>query len=136
MSNARSRFIYSLEKKISILGWAFKKNTNDSRESASIYITYQLLKLGFKVNIYDPMVLREKILNDISVLDQKKGELDKNYLSQIKVYETLESILSASKIITILTEWDEFQSIEKISSDYEIFDFRNILNKKTVKHRL
>ena len=127
---------HSLEKKISILGWAFKKNTNDSRESASIYITYQLLKLGFKVNIYDPMVLREKILNDISVLDQKKGELDKNYLSQIKVYETLELILSASKIITILTEWDEFQSIEKISSDYEIFDFRNILNKKTVKHRL
>ena len=127
---------YSLEKKISVLGWAFKKNTNDSRESASIYITYQLLKLGFKVSIYDPMVLREKILNDISVLDQKNGELDKNYLSQIKVYETFESILSASKIITILTEWDEFQSIEKISSDYEIFDFRNILNKKTVRHRL
>tara|TARA_B100000989_G_scaffold297664_1_gene284229 strand:- start:16400 stop:17755 length:1356 start_codon:yes stop_codon:yes gene_type:complete len=127
---------YSLEKKISILGWAFKKNTNDSRESASIYITYQLLKLGFKVNIYDPMVSREKILDDINVLDQKKGELNENYHSKIKVYETLKSIVSASKIITILTEWDEFQSIEKISSDYEIFDFRNILNKKSVKLRL
>ena len=41
-------------------GVGFKKNTNDSRESASIYITYQLLKLGFKVNIYDPMVSRKK----------------------------------------------------------------------------
>ena len=84
------------------MGWAFKKNTNDSRESASIYITYQLLKLGFKVNIYDPMVLREKILNDISVLDQKRGELNKNYLSQIKVYETLELIVSTSKLLQFL----------------------------------
>jgi len=127
---------YSLEKKISILGWAFKKNTNDSRESASIYITYQLLKLGFKVNIYDPMVPRKKILKDINVLDQTRGELNENYLSNIEVYETLESIVSTCKIITILTEWDEFLSIEKISSDYEIFDFRNILNKKLVKLRL
>ena len=127
---------YSLEKKISILGWAFKKNTNDSRESASIYITYQLLKLGFKVNIYDPMVSRKKILKDINVLDQKRGELNENYLSNIEVYETLESIVSTCKIITILTEWDEFLSIEKISSDYEIFDFRNILDKKSVKLRL
>mgnify|MGYP001223552963 CR=1 FL=1 len=127
---------YSLEKKISILGWAFKKNTNDSRESASIYITYQLLKLGFKVNIYDPMVSRKKILKDINAIDQKRGELHENYLSNIEVYETLESIVSTCKIITILTEWDEFLSIEKISSDYEIFDFRNILSKNSVKLRL
>tara|TARA_B100001057_G_scaffold499798_1_gene611851 strand:- start:16483 stop:17838 length:1356 start_codon:yes stop_codon:yes gene_type:complete len=126
----------SLEKKISILGWAFKKNTNDSRESASIYITYKLLKLGFKVIIYDPMISREKIIKDINVLNQKEGELNENYLSNITVYESLESIVSVSKIIAILTEWDEFLNIEKPSSDYEIFDFRNILNKKSVKLRL
>ena len=82
------------------------------------------------------MVSRKKILKDINALDQKRGELNEDYLSKIQVYETLESIVSTCKIITILTEWDEFLSIEKISSDYEIFDFRNILNKKSVKLRL
>ena len=39
---------------IIILGWAFKKNTNDSRESASIHIAYKLLKEGFRIHVYDP----------------------------------------------------------------------------------
>ena len=42
--------------RITILGWAFKKNTNDSRESSSIYISNSLLNMGYKLNIYDPKV--------------------------------------------------------------------------------
>jgi UDPglucose 6-dehydrogenase len=43
-------------KTISILGWAFKKDTNDSRESASISLVKNLLVNGAKIKIYDPMV--------------------------------------------------------------------------------
>jgi UDPglucose 6-dehydrogenase len=55
-------------KVVSILGWAFKKNTNDSRESASIYIATKLLISGAKLKIYDPMVKKSRILSDIETL--------------------------------------------------------------------
>ena len=42
-----------LKKVVSILGWSFKKDTNDSRESSSIFICYDLIKSGFKNKIYD-----------------------------------------------------------------------------------
>ena len=47
-------------KTISIFGWAFKKDTNDSRESASIYLKI-LLEHDIKIHIYDPMVSKEGI---------------------------------------------------------------------------
>ena len=59
--------------RITILGWAFKKNTNDSRESSSIYISYELLKKGYNLNIYDPNVTDEKILNDINSINKSEN---------------------------------------------------------------
>ena len=52
-------------KKIAILGWAFKANTNDSRESAAIFVSEKLFKAGACLEIYDPMVQKKTILNDI-----------------------------------------------------------------------
>ena len=37
-----------------MLGWAFKKNTNDSRESAAIYVARNLLQINIGIDIYDP----------------------------------------------------------------------------------
>ena len=53
------------DKKILILGWAFKANTNDSRESAAIYVTEKLFEAGAEIKIYDPKVPKSKISNDI-----------------------------------------------------------------------
>ena len=52
-------------KRIVILGWAFKANTNDSRESAAIYVAEKLFKAGATLEIYDPMVSKESIFSDI-----------------------------------------------------------------------
>ncbi|MDB3985367.1 nucleotide sugar dehydrogenase, partial [Flavobacteriaceae bacterium] len=52
-------------KKIAILGWAFKANTNDSRESPAIYVAEKLFKAGAILEIYDPMVSKESIFSDI-----------------------------------------------------------------------
>ncbi len=49
-------------KKIAVLGWAFKANTNDSRESPAIYVAEKLFKAGAILEIYDPMVSKESIL--------------------------------------------------------------------------
>ena len=55
-----------INRKISILGWAFKANTNDSRESPSIYIAKKLLDAGAHLQIYDPMVPDSRILFDLN----------------------------------------------------------------------
>ena len=62
-------------KKIAVLGWAFKANTNDSRESPAIYVAEKLFKAGAILEIYDPMVSKESIFRDIDFYweSQKKG---------------------------------------------------------------
>ena len=56
----------------SILGWAFKKDTNDSKESASIDIVKDLLENNICVNVYDPMVAKSTILNDLNGINSHK----------------------------------------------------------------
>ena len=58
---------------VSVLGWAYKKNTNDSRESASIYISSDLLEKGAVLNIYDPMVKKERIMMDLKMVLEKRN---------------------------------------------------------------
>ena len=66
--NSKSRKLYSKRwlKKIGLLGFAFKKNTADTRESASIYITKYLVEEGARVEIFDPKVTEEQILLDLT----------------------------------------------------------------------
>ena len=117
-----------LDHEISILGWAFKKNTNDSRESASIYITHKLISLGYQVKLYDPMVSTEKIIGDLNEINK---DFEQDLINKVSVYESLESILNDTNILIILTEWDEFKILEKNSSNKIIFDFRNMLKTTT-----
>src|SRR5690606_1182502 len=55
-------------KKIVFLGWAFKKDTNDTRESAAIYIADDLLNEQANIAVYDPKVSEYKILSDLDYL--------------------------------------------------------------------
>ena len=59
---------------IALLGWAFKKNTNDSRESAAIYVAAQLLEKGYSLSVYDPMVSAERIHLDLSILFESQNK--------------------------------------------------------------
>ena len=52
----------NLRPKVLLLGWAFKKNTNDSRESAAIYVTKNLLNKNIEIDIYDPKVKESQII--------------------------------------------------------------------------
>tara|TARA_B100000963_G_scaffold80683_1_gene68659 strand:- start:15331 stop:16668 length:1338 start_codon:yes stop_codon:yes gene_type:complete len=119
----------NIEQEVSILGWAFKKNTNDTRESPSIYVAGQFLKNDFKINIYDPKVKQDQIIVDLLSIGFKSDQLNK----KIKFYNSLDHIIDEKLPILIMTEWDEFKKINnKISS---VFDFRNILDKANVTYR-
>ena len=129
------------KKKISILGWAFKKDTNDSRESSSIYVTHHLLEEGGEVNIYDPMVKEEQIISDLKYLwDTKEvsAKFQKQYLQNIFYHKEYLSAIEGSYAVAILTEWDEFKSYDweslkkKMIKPIMIFDGRNILNENGV----
>ena len=129
------------KKKISILGWAFKKDTNDSRESSSIYVTHHLLEEGGEVNIYDPMVKEEQIISDLKYLwDTKEvsAKFQKQYLQNIFYHKEYLSAIEGSYAVAILTEWDEFKSYDweslkkKMIKPIKIFDGRNILKEKEI----
>ena len=118
--------------RVSILGWAFKKDTNDSRESSSIDVVKKLLENGIEVNIFDPMVSKETILKDLD-------SLSKSSLLGVKVSPTLETSLIGSYGICILTEWEEFKEVDfykvtsKLVKPILFIDGRNIINLDSIK---
>ena len=109
-------------KTIAILGWAFKANTNDSRESPAIYVAEKLHKAGAELNIYDPMVKVETIFRDIKYY----WSTNSNPIQQSKI-KFLKSKPSLNLIdaVAILTEWDEFKDFD--FKNLVVFDGRNIL---------
>ena len=126
-------------KKISILGWAFKKNTNDSRESPSIFISDKLINEGAIIHVYDPIVKKDQIENDLInfwTLKQVKKSLIKKRLKQIVIEENHKKCLTSSYAVAILTEWDQFINYDwnslkdKLIKPIRVFDGRNILNNK------
>ena len=131
-------------KKISILGWSFKKDTNDTRESSSIPISSDLIINGASLKIYDPLAEKKQIIQDLTTyLESKDLSLKeiKSLLSQVKIQSTLSECLSNSNAIIVLTEWDEFKQVDwqnnklntsQINLPY-IFDTRNILDIELLK---
>ena len=121
-------------KKITILGWAFKKDTNDSRESAAIDISIHLLEEGARISVYDPKVSKNQIISDLRNKLQTigSGEID---LSNITTHSTAHDAIKDSFGIVIITEWDEFKNLpwdkylSEVKRPANIFDGRNILDK-------
>ena len=124
------------EKKISLLGWAFKKDTNDSRESSAIYIADQLIKEGAEINIYDPKVERSRIYLDLRMLWESRGYSKKmigDLFKRVFVHNNYKSTMIDTSAIAIITEWDEFteidwESIKTFTNDLPtVFDGRRII---------
>ena len=131
-------------KRISILGWSFKKDTNDTRESSSIPISSDLIINGASLKIYDPLADKKQIIQDLTTyLESKNLDLKeiKSLLNQVKINNTLSECLSNSNAIIVLTEWDEFKQIDWQNFKLNIvdavlphiFDTRNILDIELLK---
>ena len=108
-------------KKITVLGWAFKENTNDSRESPAIYIAEKLFKAGAILEIYDPMVSKEFIFRDIDFYwELNQGDLN----SQISVIDSVSKLDLSNDAVAILTQWEAFRNLD--FSNKLVFDGRGI----------
>ncbi len=120
-------------KKIGILGFAFKANTNDTRESPAINICTNLLVDGAKLSIYDPKVKFQQIYDYFKDLNKPKDNSFK-IENNICMASSYEELANGSDAIVILTEWDEFKKIEwsNISKLMRkpswIFDCRDIID--------
>jgi UDPglucose 6-dehydrogenase len=124
------------DKKITFFGWAFKKDTNDTRESAAIYVADDLIAEQAKIAVYDPKVSREKILADLDYLKTRSQEENTASLfSFVNPYEACQR----SHAIAVLTEWDEFTTYDwqkiydSMLKPAFVFDGRNILNKSELE---
>jgi UDPglucose 6-dehydrogenase len=111
-------------KKIAILGWAFKANTNDSRESPAIYVAEKLFDAGGVLEIYDPMVQSKSIWKDIVNYWKKSPD---ERAQRIFIRNSLSAIDQSFDAVVIVTEWEEFKSVQNRA--LKIFDGRNILKK-------
>jgi UDPglucose 6-dehydrogenase len=123
-------------KKIAILGWAFKKDTNDTRESAAIYVADYLLNEQAEIVVYDPKVTEEQIYSDLNYLRSRSEEENRRMLRVVN--NPMEACKDAHAV-TILTEWDEFKSLEW-QSVYDnmlkpafLFDGRRLLETEELK---
>ena len=117
---------------IAIMGFAFKANTNDTRESPAIYICKKLIEEGAILRIYDPQVSKEQIARDLDS-QSKTGESlfeNKKWFFSNSLYETFQDADSA----IFVTEWEEFQNLDweliskKMRQPSWVFDTRAIVN--------
>ena len=112
-------------KKIALFGFAFKKDTNDTRESAAISIASDLLAESANVVIFDPKVSEAQIRKDLSVADDNE---------KVSVAKDPYQAAEEADAILVLTEWDMFKTLDftKIYNNMRkpafIYDGRNILD--------
>ena len=123
-------------KKIAFLGWSFKKNTNDTRESAAIYVADYLLEEKAEISVYDPKVSGAQIYSDLNHLGTRDvGENKMSVSVEDSAYEAAKDAYG----LAILTEWDEFVDLdwkkikEMMREPAFVFDGRKLLDRSEIE---
>ena len=120
-------------KNIAILGFSFKANTNDTRESPAIRISCDLLEEGALLSIYDPKVSLERIEEDL-------GKFSFNNQGIWKIANSIPDALENVDAVLILTAWDEFFGLDwnylasLMRSPAWVFDTRSVVNRKEMEN--
>jgi UDPglucose 6-dehydrogenase len=120
-------------KKIAIFGFAFKKDTGDTRETASAFVMRDLLDERAKLSVYDPQVKREVMLEEFNYTLNLTEATFPGFDSYITTASSAMEAATGAHAIACLTEWDEFTTLdykkvyEVMAKPAFIFDGRNIL---------
>jgi UDPglucose 6-dehydrogenase len=111
--------------RIAVLGLAFKKDTNDFRESAALAVCRSLLLAGLEVVAYDPRV------------DGSRFAAELGHPARFSVTSTASAALAGAGAVAVLTEWEEFKSIAWASVQLlpgaVICDGRNVVDRAAVR---
>jgi len=126
----RTMFNTIAGKRIAVLGFAFKKDTNDTRESAAIDVCRALLAEKAQIAIFDPKVSGESVLKDLSTATGLDAE---RLAGRVHCERDAYAAAGGADAIVVLTEWDEFRSLDfrrvydSMKKPAFAFDGRNIL---------
>jgi len=118
------------------LGWAFKKDTNDTRETAAMYVADILMNDLANICAFDPKVSQEQMYADMDYLNSRTEAENRE---QLKAAATPYDAVKDAHAIAVLTEWDEFLSydwkkiFDTMMKPAFVFDGRNILNHKKLR---
>ena len=113
------------DKRIAVLGFAFKKDTNDTRESAAIAVVRELLAEQAQVVVYDPKVSEAEIRRDLQAVGADSRRLS--------VVNSAYAAAEGAHAVAVVTEWDEFRTLDfariyqAMTKPAFVFDGRNIL---------
>ena len=106
------------DKKIALLGLAFKANTDDIRYSPAIAIAKELLKGGAKI-----------MAHDFEAIKNAKEELKE--FADIEFFDDIYSAISGADLIVVATEWMEYKNLDlnkvkTLTHCRQIVDLRNV----------
>ena len=119
------------DKRVAIFGFAFKKDTNDTRESPAIAVCTNLLNERARLSIYDPQAAKEEIRQ---TLKQQKALTEIDFDQHVTIEDDPYAAAHQAHAIVILTEWEQFKTLDyaKIYATMTrpafLFDGRNILD--------
>jgi UDPglucose 6-dehydrogenase len=135
----RTMFHTVSDKQIAIWGFAFKKDTNDIRESAAIAVCRDLLEERARLVIYDPRVSEQQIRDALEgIFKDATGVLSDRHRQLVREHVTIApdayAAAAQTHAIAVLTEWDEFRRLDmgRVLAGMQrpafVFDGRNILD--------
>jgi UDPglucose 6-dehydrogenase len=126
-------------KKIAMLGYAFKKDTGDVRETPAMFVLRDLLQEQAKIFVYDPQVKRDDMWSEMDytcgINATNTPTLEASVVTSTDPYEACEG----AHAICILTEWDEFKDYDyakiyqSMAKPAFLFDGRNVLDHKKLR---
>ncbi|EDY83240.1 nucleotide sugar dehydrogenase subfamily [Verrucomicrobiia bacterium DG1235] len=118
-------------KRIAMFGFAFKKDTNDTRETAAMYVGRDLLDEQAVLAIHDPKVSTQQIFKD---LKESETDAEGKPNSQIEICPDPYVAAKGAHGLAVMTEWDSFKDLD-FKRIYDgmlkpafVFDGRNILD--------
>eukprot|EP00816_Leptocylindrus_hargravesii_P007840 CAMPEP_0196824872 /NCGR_PEP_ID=MMETSP1362-20130617/92732_1 /TAXON_ID=163516 /ORGANISM="Leptocylindrus danicus, Strain CCMP1856" /LENGTH=454 /DNA_ID=CAMNT_0042205225 /DNA_START=105 /DNA_END=1469 /DNA_ORIENTATION=+ len=126
-------------KKLAILGFAFKKDTGDVRETPSMFVVRDLMAEGAKIHVYDPQVKREDMFSEMAYTCNVTKENTPGLEDLVTTSPDAYSACEGSHALAVLTEWDEFKSYdfqriyESMAKPAFVFDGRNILDHEKLR---
>ncbi|KAJ0260999.1 Ankyrin repeat family protein [Hirschfeldia incana] len=152
--NEKTRFVSRIvssmfntvsKKKIAVLGFAFKKDTGDTRDTPAIDVCKGLLGDKARISIYDPQVNEKQIHRDLTMNKFDWDHplhlqpLSPTTVKQVSVAWHAYAATKDAHGICILTEWDEFKKLdyerifENMQKSAFVFDGRNVVDAEKLR---
>ena len=130
----KSMFNTVTGKKIALFGFAFKKDTGDTRETAAAFVARDLVDEQARVHVYDPQVSRETMMTEFKYTLNLTEATKPGFSDLIVTSPDPYAAAEGAHAIAVVTEWDEFKTLDyqkiydSMAKPAFLFDGRNIID--------